>query len=62
MHAQCPAMNLLQCDKESFDGYSLQEHQQRVDLQLGKAILNGHLNSSAAVNRVRSTFKQCVKG
>jgi hypothetical protein len=50
LHAMCPVMNMIECHRETFDGYSLKEHQQRVDLLLGKSMLKGRLNVSKPVS------------
>lgn len=45
-HSMCPLMNLIECNRGSFDGYSLEENQERIDLSLGKAVLSDRLNVS----------------
>ena len=42
----CRPENFIECNRGSFDGYSLQEHQNRLDLTLGKAMVSGRLNVS----------------
>ncbi|KAI6228373.1 hypothetical protein M3Y95_00615500 [Aphelenchoides besseyi] len=59
--ARCSAVELIDCNRNSFDGYSLREHQDRVDLALGKSLLNGAMNTSYAVNNARAGFRRCIK-
>ncbi|KAI6228613.1 hypothetical protein M3Y99_01201700 [Aphelenchoides fujianensis] len=59
--ARCPALDLIECNRNTFDGYSLREHQERIDLSLGKALLTGALNTSYAVNNARAALRRCVR-